>query len=75
MTTPRRRLLLRKRKHGIGRPAELEGADFLEILALEEDGRAGRRVEELRTHDRRAMHLAGDPRGGLTDKSDIQCAG
>jgi hypothetical protein len=42
------RLLVLERQHGVARPPELERADLLEALALEEHARAGDRVSTLR---------------------------
>ena len=47
--------------------AELEGAGALQVLALEEDARAGALVDAARGDDRRAVRDAGDPGGGAFD--------
>ena len=51
-------------EHGVDGPAELEGADLLEVLALEEDRAAAPRVERPRGHHGRAVGPGRDPLGG-----------
>ena len=45
----------------VQRAAELEGADVLQVLALEEDGAAGARVEGRGVEDGRAVGMRLEP--------------
>ena len=44
----------------------------MQILAFEEDFRAGYFIERTRSDNRRAMDAAGDPRGGLLNQFKCQ---
>ena len=63
------RLLLVERPHGVAGAAHLEGADPLQVLALEEERRPRRAVEARRGDDRRAPHEGRDARRGGLDVS------
>ena len=63
--TPRRRSASLELQDRVHRPAELERADFLEVLALEEDRAAAPRIERLRGHHGRAMGPGREPLGRL----------
>src|SRR6185312_12146856 len=52
--------LRRQGQHGIGGAARLEGADLLQVLALEEQLRAALRIERGAGQHRRATHPARD---------------
>ena len=54
-------------KDGIGRAAEFESPDFLEVLTLQKDSRAQPLVERGAGQDGRAMGVGGDAPGGGQD--------
>ena len=66
-TTPPGALLGRDRGQLVERAAELERAGALQGLGLEEDARAGRRIEHRRGDERRAQRNAGKAPGGRID--------
>ena len=71
--TPRRELGGRQLTHGVVGAANLEGADRLQRLELEEDlGLAGLGRER---HERRAQRGLVDVRGGLADRVDRDVSG
>jgi hypothetical protein len=53
-----------ERLHGIAGAAELEGADALQVFALEMQLRAGQRVERARAQHGGVVGMRGDARGG-----------
>ncbi len=64
---PFRESLARRAQHGVGRPAQLEGADRLQVLELQPD--LCRRVVELETHERSSDDRACD---ALTRRLDVR---
>ena len=66
-TTPRARWSGGQPRQRVVGAAELEGAGALQVFALEEDVRAGARVQRARGDDRRAVRDAGDLPGGAFD--------
>ena len=67
VTTPRRRCVGREARQRVVGAAELEGAGALQVLALEEQLRAGARVDRARGGDRRAVRDAGNLSRGALD--------
>ena len=61
------RFRLAQGKHGIVGPACLEGARALEVLALEQQPRAGGGVHLARGKDRGAVDMGRNPRMGDAD--------
>ena len=57
--------VLGQRRDRVQRAAELEGTDALQVLALEEDGAAGARVERRGVEDGRAVGVRLEPPGRL----------
>src|SRR5690606_38751213 len=62
-------------RHGVGGAAELEGADLLELLALEEERAAGEAVERRAGRDGGHVRAPGDALGGGADRGEIDRAG
>jgi hypothetical protein len=70
VATPRDASALGEREDGVGRPAGLEGPGLLEVLALEEEMRAGELVQPGAREDGGAPDPVADPRMRLVDVSD-----
>ena len=75
VATPLAACCVTEMEDGGGRAARLEGADLLEVLALEEEPRAGCGVEVRVGHHRRAAHLAGDPDARRLDVGEGEARG
>ena len=60
-----------ERPHRIAGAAELERARALQVLALEVEFRARKRIERARTQHRRRMRMGRDARGGGLNRGEI----
>ena len=66
------RLGVGQREHRVGRAARLEGADVLQVLALEEQPRIGGGVEHVAGQHRGALDVGGDAGAGGLDVGEGQ---
>ena len=61
-----------QREHGVAGAARLERAHLLQVLALDEEARAGRVVERPAREHRRPVHVRRDPRVRRADRGEVR---